>query len=432
MKMINKLTALSVAMAILLCGCGKSDNSTDVSSAVENSQNTEITETSAEETTKKAPETEEEFHAAMIDRSLLSKGNNCRLKKVIEKLKNGEKTTFAYLGGSITEGVGASPMTCWAKLSFDGVCGMFGNTNSEYVNAGLSGTPSVLGNIRAERDILQHAPDVVFIEFAVNDAQDSTHKESYESLIHTILTNYPDTAIILMFNRTETGYTCQQHMSALGEYYSLPMISVNDAITAEFDEGRMSWSDYSNDGSHPNEYGHSLLAEMVEYLFSAVDGDNSDEPADIPVMPLNGWSFDNMKMVTFDDISDDEGFNIIDMGGFTETNATVSGGFSAAYANNGEGTPMKLHMNGNSFFIIYKRNNSADMGSVDVTVNGAKLMTVNANDPDGWGDPYAAQIVKFQSPKEMDIEISMTADTLGKQFEIVGFGYSQNDTEIKF
>lgn len=430
MKILGKMTALSAALAILLCGCGNGDNSTDISSAVENTESSEITEAVVE--TTKAPETDEEFHAAMIDRSLLSKGNNYRMKKVIEKLKNGEKTTFAYIGGSITEGVGASPVTCWAKLSFDGICEMFGNTNSEYINAGLSGTPSVLGNIRAERDILQYAPDAVFIEFAVNDAQDNTHKESYESLIHTILTNYPETAIILVFNRTEQGYTCQQHMSALGEYYSLPMISVNDAISAEFDGGRMTWDDYSNDSSHPNEYGHTLLAEMAENLFSAVDGDETDEPADIPAMPLNGVSFDNMKMITPEELSASDDFVITDMGGFTETNASVSGGFSTAYANNGEGTPMKLHISGNSFFIIYKRNNSADMGSIDVSVNGAKLMTVNANDTDGWGDPYAAQIVKFQSPKDMDIEISMTADTIGKQFEIVGFGYSKNDTEIKF
>ncbi|MCI5752115.1 MAG: SGNH/GDSL hydrolase family protein [Oscillospiraceae bacterium] len=434
MKILSKITALSAVAAVMLCGCGSTDDPSGDTAPSESSEVTEITEetAAAEETTTKAPETEEEFHAAMINRSLLSKGNNYRMKKVIEKLKNGEKTTFAYLGGSITEGVGASPVTCWAKLSFDGICEMFGNTNSEYINAGLSGTPSVLGNIRAERDILQYSPDVVFIEFAVNDAQDNTHKESYESLIDTILKNHPDTAVILMFNRTENGYTCQQHMSALGEYYSLPMISVNDAITAEFDEGRMIWDDYSNDSSHPNEYGHSLLAEMVENLFSEVDKDDTDEPANIPVMPQNGFSFVDMKLVTPDSPSDTENFTITDIGGFTETNATVSGGFSAAYANNGEGTPMKLHMNGNSFFIIYKRNNSADMGSIDVSVNGEKVMTINANDPDGWGDPYAAQVIKFSKPKEMDIEIAMTSDTVGSPFEIVGFGYSCNDTEIKF
>ncbi|MDD7428853.1 MAG: SGNH/GDSL hydrolase family protein, partial [Oscillospiraceae bacterium] len=157
MKILSKITALSAVAAVMLCGCGSTDDPSGETAPAESFEVTQITEetAAAEETTTKAPETEEEFHAAMINRSLLSKGNNYRMKKVIEKLKNGEKTTFAYLGGSITEGVGASPVTCWAKLSFDGICEMFGNTNSEYINAGLSGTPSVLGNIRAERDILQ-------------------------------------------------------------------------------------------------------------------------------------------------------------------------------------------------------------------------------------------------------------------------------------
>ena len=49
--------------------------------------------------------------------SLLSTGNNARLKNAIAKARNGEDVTLAYIGGSITEGALASPNSkCYAEL----------------------------------------------------------------------------------------------------------------------------------------------------------------------------------------------------------------------------------------------------------------------------------------------------------------------------
>lgn len=427
MNIITKLSAL-IFSVLMLSSCGDSSSpQNSENTSADTSQVTETEETaeeSTEATETKAPETEEEFHNAMIDRSVLSTGNNYRLKKAAKKLKNNEKTNICYLGGSITEGVGGTPSTCWAKLSFDKICERYGNTSSEYFNKGLSGTPSILGNIRAERDILANDPDIVFIEFAVNDGQDALHKESYESLVKTVLTE-SETAVILVINRLENGYTCQQHMSQIGEHYGLPVISVNDAITPEFDEGRMTWKDYSNDGSHPNEYGHSLVAEMVDKLFEVTDSADTDEPFEINETPLFGTGYTHMTLVTPDNLNA-EGFELISTGAFTETNATVSGGFETAYANTGSGESMKLKVNANSFFVVYKRNKSGDMGSIDVYLNGSRLTTVNANDNDGWGDPYSAQIIKFSSVKDMEIEIKMSEGSEEKPFEIVGFAFSQN------
>ena len=40
----------------------------------------------------------------LLDKSLLSKGNNARLKAVISKMEKGEEVYIACLGGSVTEG----------------------------------------------------------------------------------------------------------------------------------------------------------------------------------------------------------------------------------------------------------------------------------------------------------------------------------------
>lgn len=61
----------------------------------------------------KAPEASptpspEELYADMVSKSLMYEGNTYRLKKVLEKLRNGEDVYVAALGGSVTEGAGAT------------------------------------------------------------------------------------------------------------------------------------------------------------------------------------------------------------------------------------------------------------------------------------------------------------------------------------
>lgn len=68
---------------------------------------------------------------------------------------------------------------------------MFGDgDNIHYIKAGVGGTPSELGMIRYERDVLRNftvQPDIVVVEFAVNDAGDETNGVCYESLVRKIL-----------------------------------------------------------------------------------------------------------------------------------------------------------------------------------------------------------------------------------------------------
>ena len=113
--------AAAIVMSVcLLAGCGSGESSSvtesraDVSSAAESAA-----ESNAESVPKKLPETDEEWHRAMIEKSLVTLGDTGPVRRKIEKAKAGEKVTVAYLGGSITEGVGGGDELCYAKVSFD-------------------------------------------------------------------------------------------------------------------------------------------------------------------------------------------------------------------------------------------------------------------------------------------------------------------------
>ena len=55
------------------------------------------------------------------------------------------------------------------------------------VNAGIGGTTSHFGAARAEEDLLYARPDVVFVEFSVNDDDEAHFKECYEGLPKTYI-----------------------------------------------------------------------------------------------------------------------------------------------------------------------------------------------------------------------------------------------------
>ena len=53
----------------------------------------------------------------------------------------------------------------------------FPETEFTFVNAGISSTCSTTGAHRLTRDVLSTRPDLLFVEFAVNDDQDASHPE---------------------------------------------------------------------------------------------------------------------------------------------------------------------------------------------------------------------------------------------------------------
>lgn len=415
--MKKRIYISALLSALLLASCAAAENA-----ANENMQTEDIV-TISEAT--KAPETPEEFHKAMVERSLYSLGNTSRLKAKMEQARSGEKTTIAYIGGSITEGVGANADSCYAKLSYEFFRDTYGSgDNVEYVNAGLSGTPSNLGVLRLERDVLSYEPDIVFVEFAVNDSQDDIAKESYESLVSTVLEQDNAPAVVLIFNVIESGYTAQAHMKEIGEHYNLPMVSAADALTPEFEEGRMTWKDYSNDQSHPNTEGHKLLCEFIANLLTSAENAPDSGEYSLPDLPKFGTAYKNAALATPE--RENDKIVISETGSFEAVQSGASG-FPCSWKYKGGNEPLKLNTTANSFFVIFKRNNSDTMGSFDIYLNGAKLKTINTNQSDGWGEAFSQQIIKFSTVKDMDIEIVPSEDNGDKTIEILGFASAANE-----
>ena len=178
----------------------------------------------------------ESWYREMLQKGVLALGNNARLKKLIARAQAGERITVATIGGSITEGAGAKNYKeCYAGRFFRGFAaryGQDGGKNVYLVNAGVGGTPSPFGLMRYQRDIVDRVkdpdglPDLVVIEFAVNDWGEPTQHRAYESLVKTILQQPNDPVVILLFAVFRDGFNLQGEIKKIGERYDLMMVSI--------------------------------------------------------------------------------------------------------------------------------------------------------------------------------------------------------------
>ncbi len=336
--------------------------------------------------------------------SINNMGNTYRLAKKLEAAESGKSLTLAYIGGSITEGKNYStPFTNYIKSTF--AKGSF-----KEINSGLSGTSSVVGLVRADNNVSSQNPDIVVIEFSVNDHEDESYKKSFESMIKKFLELPSEPAVIALITRSKGGYSSQKQMEASAKAFDIPIISMDNALTKAFNSGFLQTGDYFADEYHPHAKGGQLVADcMAYYVRQAMKSENRDTSYTIPNKSAYGseyWTCTNI-----DPSKDAQNFNA---GSFTRGSGYGSGKLPYGYTTNG-GNAMTFKTTGKGLIIVFKANSSG-MGSVDVTVNG-KTTKVNGNKLYTWGGPDA-EVGYFQNTSG---ELNVTIKPNGS-FTIWGIG----------
>lgn len=323
--------------------------------------------------------------------SIYSMGNTYRLTKKLEAAENGEKLTMAYLGGSITEGKKySSPFSNYVKSTF-------ANGGFTEVNAGLSGTSSVVGLVRSEENIVSKNPDIVFIEFSVNDHEDIMYKKSFESVIKKFLDLPNEPAVIILINRAKGGFSSQKQMIPVGENFDVPIISMDNALTKAFNSGFLTTGDYFSDEYHPHDKGGQLIADCLGYFFrKAMKTENRSESYTVPTTTVYGTEYQTCRNIDPKTLT-----------GFNAGSWTAGNGYGSmlpySYNLNG-GSPMTFTADGKGFIIVFKANSSG-MGSIDVTVNG-KTTKISGNKQYCWGGPDAELGYYQETSGKLDISIS--------------------------
>lgn len=224
-----------------------------------------------------------------------TKGNG--LGNTFSKLKQGKNITIGYFGGSITTGVGSSNpdalsyralTTGWFRTQYPGM------TISE-ANAAIGGTGSVIGASRIDKDLIPSHPDLVLIEFAVNDngADRDTLGRAMERIIRTLRTRLPDTDILMvytmqadrMYDFYKSGETPDSvvYHQRVAEHYGCSSVNVGEELFNKIHSKQATWNDLAPDTCHPSDAGYRVYFEQLRDFLEKHKADKPRKrPAPLP------------------------------------------------------------------------------------------------------------------------------------------------------
>lgn len=386
----------------------------------------------------------------IVAASLVSAGDTARLRRATERAKNGKDICIAYIGGSITQGAGAAPVNteCYAFKSYNMFKEQYGNGNNvHFIKAGVGGTPSELGIIRFERDVLRNytvEPDIIVIEFAVNDEGDETKGIFYESLVRKALKLSCEPAVILLFSVFANDWNLQERMIPVGRHYNLPMVSIKNAVTRQFykkdGEGRVfTKNQFFYDIYHPSNAGHKVMADCLLYLFRQAEKETGTECQGksmeqlLMQEPVTGNAFEDIRLL---DKKNTYGKAEIIPGGFTATDNILQCVEMDSYLEPVPQFPYNWHYDGSNtdmpyfemnitcraLVLVFKDSGETDAAKADVYVDNK---FVKKADPfvNGWLHCNPVLIIDESESSRHFVRIEIDKEDIEKKFTILGFGY---------
>ena len=346
----------------------------------------------------------------MIALSELNLGNQVRLADVMKRAEAGEEITVAYIGGSITQGSSAGDNDCYARLTTNWFEQTFPDAAINYVRAGIGATGSYIGVHRVDTDVISHNPDLVFVEFSVNDTTENTQRNvnSYDSLLRKIWNADSSPAIVCIGMTQDNGTSFQSYHYSVAAQYDLPFISYKNAILHVINEGYIKWTDISDDNIHPNTAGHKVLTEIITHYLAKVN-ENKDS--------VSGDESDFSTPATKDVYANAALLTPANCGATDETNTIKAnkdgafGGFNgywmARVGAEGFGGAKLVFENVEAKNIGLLYGEIVGKGPmIDIYLDGVLVNTVDANFPGGWGNyTEAVEIIALQESGTHTVEI---------------------------
>lgn len=357
----------------------------------------------------------------MLPLLMYTQGDPVRVAKVIRKLQAGEEVTIAYLGGSITQGTGADNENCYAALTTKWIESQYPDAKVNYVNAGIGATGSYIGVHRCDAQVLSHDPDLVFIDFSVNDESQNNaiNKLTYEGLIRKIWKHSSNPGIICIAMTQDNGTSVQDCHGEVTEKYSVPFVSYHDAMLNFLNTNDVQWSDISGDNIHPNMSGHAILSAMLTtYLQYVTDNLDSIGDTDPELAPAGdeGAKYENAVLLTTDEAQP------VTTGAF-EMKQMEFGGFKnpwiaklPADAEITDDDAFVIEVEAQNIGLLYAKLTS-NAGMADVYVDDELVATINADFTGGWGNYVNfTQVKSFMSSGKHTLKIVPKPGAEGKPF----------------
>lgn len=214
------------------------------------------------------------------------------LSNTYSKLTNNKKLKVVYFGGSVTAGAGASDgKFCWRSMIGEWLINNFPEAEITNCNKALGETGTHLGVYRLDKAVIEEKPDLLFIEYSINDFYDKASFErasiQFETIVRKVREKLPECDIVTILvtdvygaksARNENPENALHIQAKAHEYiskeYNISSIHVGRALVNEFispdwdgtqDE---EWSTYVKDIVHPTDVGYKAYYEVIKEFLS--------------------------------------------------------------------------------------------------------------------------------------------------------------------
>jgi acyl-CoA thioesterase I len=153
---------------------------------------------------------------------------------------------------------------------------IYPNAVINVITTSIGGENSMQGAKRFKKDVLTHKPDVLFIDYALNDRKIglAQSKKNLEKMIRQalkkririiLMTPSPDISVDFLKPGNELELFAKQ-IQSLATKYKIGVVDSYE-IFKNVAEGGKNIKDYMAQSNHPNEKGHQLIADgIMEYF----------------------------------------------------------------------------------------------------------------------------------------------------------------------
>ncbi|WP_139993344.1 SGNH/GDSL hydrolase family protein [Paenibacillus paridis] len=201
------------------------------------------------------------------------------LPNVARKLAGVDPFVVAFIGGSITEGYGASEPdeTSWRALTGNYLKKRYPQGMVICINAGVGGTTSTFGAHRMAQHVMANGEiDLLFVEFSVNDGEDREESiRGVEGIVRQCRRLSPHADICLVYTAADKNLSVDSPFNIavheeVASHYELPSINLAAGIRALIQKGEIRWEELAPDLVHPNDAGYAQYAVYVQAFLEEV------------------------------------------------------------------------------------------------------------------------------------------------------------------
>lgn len=350
--------------------------------------------------------------------------NITRLKNLMKRAANGESLVIGFLGGSITQGsLSSTPKTCYAYLVYEWWKKSFPNAAFSFVNGGIGGTTSHYGGARAWKDVLCYRPDIVTVDFSVNDDANEFFEETYEGTLRRLLMAPSAPAVVVLNNVFyDTGKNAQEYHNRIADHYGIPHVSIKDTIFPDVESGKIVRADITPDNLHPNDKGHRLVADEICKLLDSIkaeveketiadeniEGKSTKTEASVLLpAPLTENAYEHSRLIQIQDneaILDGFLVDPIEKKGMLDI---FKNGWTAAHTND----KISFEIECSCLAVQYRKSVQQPVPKAKAVIDGdeAHAVILDGNFTEDWGDClYLEPLLHHAEKKVHRIEITVT------------------------